>query len=60
MNPESRKTRIGGRTRILPPETRGDLWHGSSHVDSWEQTRALIEWQRPFGERIAEAVEVAS
>jgi len=60
MNQESRKTRIGGRIRILPPETRGDLWHGSSHEDSWEQTRRLVEWQRPFGEHIAEAVEVAS
>jgi hypothetical protein len=56
MNMESRKVRIGGRTRILPPETRGDLWHGSSHEDSWEQTRQLVEWQRVFGEQIAEPV----
>ena len=60
MNPEARKVRIGGRIRVLPPEARGDLWHGSSHVDSWEQTRRLVEWQREFGEHIAEAVEVTS
>ena len=59
MNAEARKVRTGGRTRILPPEARGDLWHGSSHEDSWEQTRRLIKWQRVFGEYIAES-EVAS
>ena len=59
MNAEARKVRVGGRIRILPPEARGDLWHGSSHEDSWEQTRRLIEWQRGHGEYIAES-EVAS
>jgi len=51
---ESRKTYVGGRIRILPPETRGDLWHGSSHEDSWEQTRRLVVWQRVFGEHITD------
>jgi hypothetical protein len=40
---EARKVPTKDGFLILPPEQHGDIWHGSSHVDSWEQTRALIK-----------------
>jgi hypothetical protein len=40
---EARKVRTADGLRILPPAEHGEIWHGSSHEDSWEQTRALIK-----------------